>query len=153
MGPDGSDTAGFTGFDEGHSNSDVVKYINQGPCGKKNQPPIPGQTTGDSVDMSNGLRGGSQNQPFGLSACVAGIKTKGNSNTLPQGCKVDSSTGKIIPGQKGAVFQIPVFESTAAECAVKFADHAADIVGFATIEITSVSDKDMMTFKVLRNAS
>jgi hypothetical protein len=153
MGPDGSDTAAFTGFTQGHSNSDVVKYINQGPCGKKNQEPIPGQDTGDLIDMSNGLRGGSQNQPFGLTACVAGIPTKGNSNTAPQGCKVDSSTGKIIPGQQGAVFQIPIFEATDAECAVKFTDHSAPIVGFATIEITDVQDKDMMTFKVLRNVS
>jgi hypothetical protein len=114
----------------------VRSFEEQGPCvAPGNGSVIPPQSVGDSITLTNGISGTSTTSVFGLAQCLAGLGAPPRNQ--PQGCAIDAS-GQIIPGQRGAVFTIPVFDSPSPTCAGNF-NQSAPVAGFATIHITSVS--------------
>jgi hypothetical protein len=150
----GSDTAGWwTPSGESTSADTVRGYMAQGPC----DPPgpddiLPPQNFDGSLNLNNGINASAENHVFGLAECLAGLDEAPENQ--PQGCEVDAN-GNIIPGQRGAVFQIPIFESRSADCTANF-NQSAPIVGFATIRITAV-DKNgpprTITIDTIQNTS
>ena len=135
MGGPGVDTAVWTGFQSGHSITDIRGYLDQGLCNPPGNYTPPGSQGlfggNNTIDVINGVGGQGQNQPFTLVQCV---------NDNHYGCSLDGS-GNIIDGNGGAlggggtVFQVPVFRH--ADCSAP-ATATQSIVGFATIQLTNV---------------
>jgi hypothetical protein len=132
----GSDTAGWWTPSGESTNDQVVRgYMAQGPCDPPGRDvPLDSQSVENTIGLNNGINGSAQNQPFGLAQCLAGLGDPPRDQ--PQGCEVDAN-GNIIPGARGTVFQIPIFESPSADCTANF-NQSAPVVGFATIRITNV---------------
>ena len=128
----GSDTAGWTGFNTGTSANNVRSFLAQGPCdpppggsGGNSSPPV--TNVGGTIDLNNGINAAGTNNVFDLTKCLY-------DNEL--GCAIDGN-GNILPGP-GRVFAIPIFDSGSPSCTANF-NQSFPGVGFATIEITSVS--------------
>src|SRR5207244_8241867 len=108
-------------------------------CDNKRQEIDP-QEAGDTIRITNGSNGAGSNGPFELAQCLIGqgAKTAGGKKCTtaptPQGCTIDSSTGKIT-GYGGTVFTIPIFDLT--PCTTSM-NQPKPLVGFATVNITSV---------------
>jgi hypothetical protein len=145
----GSDTAAWTGFDEGANASNIRAYMNQGPC----DPPgrndtIDQQVIGATITLNNGLNAAADRNVFGMAQCIAGL-----GDAPPQGCEVDEN-GNILSGERGNVFTLPVVEGGAG-CDENFNQDRA-MVGFATVRITDVgldTTPRTVTVEVIRNAS
>jgi hypothetical protein len=134
MGGPSVDTAVWQGFQTGHSTSDVRGFLVQGSCRPNGQGSytVPGDQSvfgsNDWVDTTNGVTGNGLNNPFNLTKCIY-------DNHM--GCNADAQ-GNISAGTAadGRVFTIPIFDW--ATCS-STAQGQQDIVGFATVRITSVT--------------
>src|SRR5262249_55207983 len=128
-----SDTATWTGYQNGHSTPSVRGFLEVSPCkssGNGSHTP-PGEPNivgpNNEIDLTHGVTGSPQakNNPFAMTKCVMDNKL---------GCNIDS-TGKITAGP-GVVFSIPVFDQTTCSSP---ASGMTPVVGFATIALTSVT--------------
>jgi hypothetical protein len=137
MGSPSGDTAAWTGFQSGHSTSNIRGYIDQPPACDPNGSYTPPGEQGlfggnNTIDVTNGVTGNGSNNPFNVMQCIF-------NNNL--GCSVDSN-GNFVDGNGsgqgggGRYFTVPVYNDST--CASPDTG-SQSIVGFATIVITSVA--------------
>jgi hypothetical protein len=128
VGGPNSDTAAWTGYQNGHDTPAIRGFLNVPPCGTTAYTP-PGEQNvfGDNneIDLTNGVTGNGPNNPVSMMDCV-------ETNNL--GCNIDSE-GRITEGP-GDVFQIPVFDQTT--CSTP-ASGMTPVVGFATVRLRPVT--------------
>ena len=154
VGSSTSDTAGWTGYSLSADSNTVRSYLAQGPCDPPGQDrTVPPQDVGGpDINLTNGINSTSLTNVFGLTQCLAGLGSPPRNQ--PQGCAIDAS-GNIIPGRRGNVFAMPIFDAqSGASCTGNF-NHSHPIVGFATIQITAVtlSSSPTISIHTVRNAS
>jgi hypothetical protein len=111
----GSDTAAWTGFFTGASDSVVRSYLGYGPC----DPPgenrvIPIVTVGDTIALNNGINSAGANNVFALTQCIY-------ANNI-----------------NNREFLIPVIDSESPTCTANFSS-SHFVSGFITIHLDSVS--------------
>lgn len=141
-----SDTMAWTGFSSGANTNNVRDFLEQGTCQAPGNPsPIGPQVIGSTINLTNGINSNANNGPFGLALCL--YQTN-------QGCKVDPVTGQIIPGQRGTVFTLPIFDNQSSTCTGQL-NQSHPIVGFSTVQITdaSLGSNRHVTVKVIRNTT
>jgi hypothetical protein len=131
VGTNNTDTAAWTGFNAGHSDSTIRSYLSQGPCQPPGQSTAPPATFVDgTIDVTNGVNSNGTKNVFSLTECL-----RANN----QGCRIDAN-GKII-GSGGTVFQIPIVDfGTPGSCSTNFTGNQT-VAGFATIRIDSVVNR------------
>src|SRR5262245_3903698 len=143
-----TDTACWTGFGNNSSDNVVRSYMNQGPCTPNGQTQQVGiQSVGGTISLNNGINTNGSNNVFDLAQCMAGLGTAPQNQ--PQGCALDAN-GNIIPGARGRIFIIPVFDKGTAcpqQC-----NQSGPIVGFATVEVTAYSPGPPRTLSIVARA-
>ena len=139
-----NDTACWTGFGAGANDNLIRGFMNQGPCNPPGNPgPIDPQTINTTISLNNGINSNGNNNVFDLAQCLAGLGSPPENQ--PQGCAVDSS-GHIIPGARGPVFTIPIFDK-GTTCPQQ-CNQSGPIVGFATVKITAYSPGPPRTLSI-----
>jgi hypothetical protein len=140
-----TDKAAWTGFTEGHADITIRRFLEQGPCPVAGQDhPIPPQVIGPDIDLTNGINSNGSNNVFAMARCLW---------TNNQGCKLDDN-GQIIPGQRGRVFTIPVFDEESSTCTGNL-NGQHPIIGWATVVLAQVTTDPTrsVTLTVVRNST
>jgi len=138
-----NDTACWTGFTGNADANDVRNFMSSGPCQPPNPGPIGTQTISSTISLNNGINTNGNNNTFDLAQCLAGLSAAPQNQ--PQGCALDSD-GRIIPGARGTVFTIPIFDK-GTTCPQQ-CNQSGPVVGFATVKVTGFNPGPPRTLSI-----